>query len=300
VTHRVQKTNFLSYILNFLTPHHGAGGVLFANNMAGLAYSLNRPIYSVDWTGFGASTRLDYHGSSTKDALNYFIKPFEDWRKQNNIEKMDLVGHSLGGYLAGKYCLNYNGENTVDNLILASPVGIPHMPAPDPDKKIPIVFKTVRKLWSMGATMSGFIRLLGHYPGHALMGWAAKKRFDGGQTLGLDGDFVSEKDQQLCVDYLHQLFAAKGEGEAAAAKHLLQPGAYAFEPLIDEVSGFKSSNVMFIYGDRDWMSIRAGADAASKIDGKLRTDVVQIEGTHHLYLDSPDQFNNAVVKFLNK
>merc|ERR1712110_1209121 len=99
----------------FIVMHgYGAGGAMFANNLAGLAYSLNRPIYAVDWIGFGASSRPKFREKNVTASIDFFINPFEEWRKQMKIDQMDLMGHSFGGYLVGEYCANYGGEKYVD------------------------------------------------------------------------------------------------------------------------------------------------------------------------------------------
>jgi len=105
---------------------YAAGGAMFANNLAVLAYSLNRPVYAVDWVGFGASDRPKFSEKSVQKTMDFFINPFQEWLKMMKFSKIDLMGHSLGGFLTAHYCANYSGENIVDNLILASPAGVPH------------------------------------------------------------------------------------------------------------------------------------------------------------------------------
>jgi len=273
---------------------YGAGGAMFANNLAGLAYSLNRPVYAVDWIGFGVSDRPKFKETSPTKTLDFFLKPFEEWRKLMKFEKLDLMGHSLGGFLVGHYCANYSGEKYVDNLILASPAGVPHKPPPNPDREVPFVFKVFRKLWSWGFTPGGVIRGVGSWGGKNLVEKAVSKRFIHGKGLGLYGDV-----ENLAVDYMHQMFTAPGSGEYAFYK-LFAPGVYAHEPLIDELPKLHRTNVLFLYGTQDWMSISSARQCLKKMSGNIRKAADTVEGTHHLYLDSPEIFDEKIRDFLFK
>lgn len=57
-------------------------------------------------------------------AEHFFLSSLESWREAAGIERMILVGHSLGGYLASAYAVRY--PHRVSGLILVSPAGIPH------------------------------------------------------------------------------------------------------------------------------------------------------------------------------
>lgn len=59
-------------------------------------------------------------------AEHFFISSLEAWRQSVGVEKMILVGHSLGGYLASAYTVRY--PERVSGLILVSPAGIPRGP----------------------------------------------------------------------------------------------------------------------------------------------------------------------------
>ena len=53
------------------------------------------------------------------DVEEHFVESLEDWRKQVGLDKMTLMGHSLGGYFATCYALKY--PKRVEKLVLISP-----------------------------------------------------------------------------------------------------------------------------------------------------------------------------------
>ncbi|OBA20457.1 alpha/beta-hydrolase [Metschnikowia bicuspidata var. bicuspidata NRRL YB-4993] len=57
---------------------------------------------------------------------------------------------------------------------------------------------------------------------------------------------------------------------------------------------------LWMYGDRDWMNSKGGEYCVEKLRGLSDPDadlVVLKNAGHHLYLDNPEEFNNAVIGF---
>ena len=117
---------------------YGAGSAFFFQNIKSMAEVPNSRLYVLDWLGMGRSSRPTFHipSSETKNvdtrvaaAESFFISSLEDWRSKMGLEKMVLVGHSLGGYLSLAYALRY--PSRVERLVLVSPVGIPNAPPED-------------------------------------------------------------------------------------------------------------------------------------------------------------------------
>ena len=52
------------------------------------------------------------------EAESFFIDSLEEWRGKMGLDKMTLIGHSLGGYLSIAYALKY--PTRVSKLILIS------------------------------------------------------------------------------------------------------------------------------------------------------------------------------------
>jgi cardiolipin-specific phospholipase len=111
----------------------------FFRNWEAVATTANdtgRRTFFLDWLGMGLSSRpspklLDSPSSVETPARvaraeHFFLSSLESWRASVGLEKMVLVGHSLGGYLASAYTARY--PDRVSALILVSPAGIPHGP----------------------------------------------------------------------------------------------------------------------------------------------------------------------------
>jgi len=111
---------------------YGAGLGFFYKNFEPLSRAKGWHLYALDLLGMGRSSRPPFRiKSKTREeqiaeAEDWFVDSLEEWRVQKKIEKMTLLGHSMGGYMAVAYALKYPGR--LNKLILASPVGIPEDP----------------------------------------------------------------------------------------------------------------------------------------------------------------------------
>jgi pimeloyl-ACP methyl ester carboxylesterase len=127
-------------------------------------------------------------------------------------------------------------------------------------------------------------------PGQAA--FYAEKRFREGVGL-------SSREQAAFGAYCYHILAAQGSGEFALP-HLLAPGAYAREPLMDAFSALKVP-VDFIYGETDWMRWQSG-DQAARVARDLAgvpASVVRIPGAgHYAMIDQPARFHDAVMRAL--
>lgn len=75
---------------------------------------------------FRVKAKRDDIAGRVFEAESFFIDSLEEWRKKMGLEKMTLVGHSLGGYLSVAYALRF--PERVGKLVLLSPAGVPRDP----------------------------------------------------------------------------------------------------------------------------------------------------------------------------
>ncbi|CAG8491751.1 9707_t:CDS:2 [Acaulospora morrowiae] len=270
----------------------GAGLGFFYRNYHSLSQVPGWRIYSLDWLGMGRSSRVKFTvkgrnvDESVEEAENFFVDSLEKWRKVQKIEKMTLLGHSLGGYFAAVYALKY--PQHVDRLILVSPAGIPPNPYENNKNMKSSGGRTIPgwviKLWEANITPQLIMRWAGPF-GPSLVSQYTTRRFA----------HLDVQDQIDLHDYLYHISAAPGSGEYALSK-ILAPGAYARKPLMNRLEGLKMPTV-FLYGEEDWMDYRAAEKASSKM--RVPTKVIRIpDAGHHLYLDNPVEFDKAVISVM--
>ncbi|KAF9100368.1 hypothetical protein BGX29_006658 [Mortierella sp. GBA35] len=303
---------------------YGAGLAFFFRNYLSLSQIPDSKIYAIDWLGMGGSSRPAFnfkHTSKTsikdvvRDSEGFFIEGLEEWRQIQKIEKMVLVGHSLGGYLSTAYALKY--PERVEKLILVSPVGIPEnpeaqkAPLPEPPKEgdstetsqptpprsppatapnPPTVSSWVRKLavgaWERNITPQSIMRFTGPF-GPSLVAAYTSRRFA----------HLEDDEQKDLNNYIYHISSKSGSGEYALAT-ILAPGAYARWPLMDRLKDLTMPTA-FLYGESDWMDYRAAEKARRSMT--VPTVLMRIPNAgHHLYLDNPPAFDKAVLQVITR
>ncbi|KAG0332193.1 hypothetical protein BG000_010261 [Podila horticola] len=301
---------------------YGAGLGFFYRNYHSLSQIPNAKIYAIDWLGMGGSSRPDFkfkHSSKTpvndvvKQAEDFFISALEELREVQKIDKMILIGHSLGGYLSAVYALKH--PERVEKLILASPVGIPEnpeaqrAPLPNPPESSessgsgsgspsPKSASTppappsslLRKLaigaWERNITPMAVMRFTGPF-GPSLVAAYTSRRF-----AYLEADELKDLNS-----YIYHISSKSGSGEYALST-ILAPGAFARWPLMDRLKDLKMPTV-FMYGESDWMDWKAGEKARRTMT--VPTALMRIPSAgHHLYMDNPLAFDKAIFDVITR
>jgi len=100
---------------------HGWGGALghWRQNLDGL--SEHYTVYALDVLGWGLSSRPHFDGDSI-EAMAFWVEALEAWAQAIHLNNFTLLGHSLGGYISGRYALKY--PHRVRHLILACAAGV--------------------------------------------------------------------------------------------------------------------------------------------------------------------------------
>ncbi|KAG8880509.1 hypothetical protein FRB97_000744 [Tulasnella sp. 331] len=321
---------------------YGAGlGFFFLNfqSLGEWAAKRGGSVYALDWLGMGLSARVPFkvHAKRenteqrVKEAEDFFLDALEEWRVRNGFETMNLIGHSLGGYLSVAYALRH--PTRVSRLILVSPAGVPRDPNAT-DAAIQQAAAADVAAADSGATSSTSHAAAGKKLRHNSKnqdkedvppkrriltatwrglweaGWSP---FQVARSLGPLGPMLvarysnwrlkalPDEDARSMNDYIYHITRAKGSGEYCIS-HILAPGAHARLPLVDRVDKLTVPTT-FVYGDGDWMDSKGGAESVQKMRAAGNKDVRNViipYAGHHVYLDNPDATNKLLQKELDK
>jgi pimeloyl-ACP methyl ester carboxylesterase len=92
--------------------------MLFNCLPATLAHRLSSAfrLYAIDLLGTGLSGRPPFRVRNREEAERFFVDSLDTWRQEQGLDKMVLMGHSMGGYLSACYALRH--PERVQHLIL--------------------------------------------------------------------------------------------------------------------------------------------------------------------------------------
>lgn len=279
------------------------GALYFYRNLAGLANYFDT-VVSVDLLGWGLSSRPSFDrliDNSVETAENFFVESLESWRSTNNIEKMNLAGHSMGGYLSVAYCEKY--PERVDQLLLLSPAGVPD----DSQESInarrarfltstprKIAYKLFTSLWESGYTPGSLMRTIPESQGRRLVEGYVHNRLPA---------IRDPEEKAILAEYMYTGSILPGSGEYGLSR-LLLPGAIAKNPTLYRIPKLKVQKVSFLYGMLDWMDVNGGLGVQAickeeRLKGNSNVpdiDVYQVPNAGHLLmLENPSAFNTALM-----
>lgn len=284
-------------------------------------------VIAVDWLGMGCSSRISTRitrlsllpslllGQGHEDrakiiaeqVANEFIESLDEVREQEGLTEFVLAGHSLGGYLSGKYALRY--PQYLEGLVLISPAGVPEHPLREHRVEIEELdwkIRLLHSLWHLNVTPQSLIRIAGKSRGPEWIETAIKRRFSGVSSATLTR--WQEEELKLLSDYLYHITAAPGNGEYAL-NALLQPifvkqtalndppqrknrrndkellpdeippiqarrtGVYARAPLENDIAEKLSTlprklPIYLIFGDHDWLYYPGAANTVKEWTNK--------------------------------
>lgn len=279
----------------------------FYQNLVGLS-SYFQTIYSLDMMGWGLSSRphfcLKNSGEEKRDEISlaesFFVESLEAWRQYNEIPKMILAGHSMGGYMAVAYCEKY--PQHVERLILLSPAGVPEE-SPEVRARLEARRKASWQFWFL----SGFAQLVFNNASFGSLvriiptSWS--ESFFANYVQRRLPSISNPEEQQALTEYLVANSDLPGSGEHSLNK-VLTSTAHGKRPTVNRIPHLQVTNIAMLYGDNDWMDASGGLAAQKKCED-LRAKspsnppnitVYQVQRAGHLLmLENWREFNAAVI-----
>ncbi|KAK3584561.1 hypothetical protein CHS0354_030567 [Potamilus streckersoni] len=265
---------------------HGMGGGvgLWAQNIDAL--SAKRPLYAFDLLGFGQSSRPEFDKDAQLAEME-FVDSVEEWRQEMQLDKMVLLGHSLGAFIASSYALKY--PERIKHLILVDPWGFPEKP-PDNERaqRIPMWVRMIGKVVQLFNPLA-ILRAAGP------LGPVLVRRF----RSDFQKKFSNIIDDDTIFEYIYHCNAQEPSGERAF-KTLSMSFGWAINPMIKRIQRIEKSIPMtLIYGSRSWITHDTG-DHVRLVRNDSYVDVQVIRGAgHHVYADEPQAFNTLVQNILD-
>lgn len=236
---------------------------------------------------------------------SYFVDRIEQWRKDNKLRKINVVGHSFGGYIAFKYALKY--PDSIEKLCLISPLGVENSIHAithkwEPNTTYPLTFTDPSSRY--------YTRKL-NVPRFIFENQLNVLKWMGPIGSKLCSNYIStayvKVPDQIYKDYLLHSFVGKNQTVQSQTikvfTHLFERNLIARDPIINNVRFLNPATpVMFMYGEHDWMDKYAGyLTTESMLKNKAKASYVEVpDAGHNLFLDNPQHFASSLVSFLSK
>lgn len=270
---------------------------------------------------------LQNHKELIEEVENVYVESLESWRKENNIEKFDLLAHSLGGYLGMSYILKY--PNRINKIIMVSPGGVERSPfaISNPEYKeikkddegelqIPIsnevksygflgryglIDENFKLIWRMRCSILTILRWIGPFGPNVLI----ERNVD---KLTRSGNIKDLKEIELFIKYIYSCCIRASFSETTIMR-LFDASVVGKYPILDKIRDYGENKLnhkdfLWVYGEHDFMYKQCGVEAIEEIKkvckdepGSYELKIIKNAG-HNMYLDNDKDFNEEVVRFL--
>ncbi|KPP72491.1 abhydrolase domain-containing protein 4-like, partial [Scleropages formosus] len=292
VTNRNSRKQSVSGSQTPLVMVHGFGGgvALWIQNLDSLCHS--RTLHVFDLLGFGRSSRPHFPSDAAL-AEEQFVRSIEEWRATLGVQHMVLLGHSLGGYLATSYAIQY--PERVAHLILVDPWGFPERPKLGSEAETggqgsavkrqapPRWVKAVASVVSLFNPLA-VIRAAGPW------GPGLVNRF----RPDFKSKFEDLFDDTTMTEYIYHCNAQSPSGEVGF-RAMSESLGWAKRPMLQRVHLLSPTlPVTLLYGSRSWVDSSSGLHMEDLRPKSYTRTVVIDDASHHVYADQPQEFNRVV------
>ncbi|XP_045460106.1 (Lyso)-N-acylphosphatidylethanolamine lipase-like [Harmonia axyridis] len=241
--------------------------------------SRDRPLYAIDILGFGRSSRPHFSDNNL-EVERQMVEAIEAWRKQMKIEKMILLGHSMGAYLSGLYSMTH--PERIQHLILVDAWGYS-----DKYEKPSILLKILSFIFCKVDPLE-IIRWMGPQWGPFVMLKTVPDIFV------KVGDKLN--DQSILPKYCFYCNASQEPTGEKAFYSLILGLGWAKSPLIKRMHKLdKNISITVLYGSDTVMDSQMGPRIKALTPDSFVDIKVVDKAWHHIYSENANQFNEIVL-----
>lgn len=279
---------------------YGASGVFYANMIHYLKEYFH--VFAIDQYGTGLSSRPIFEPHQLEEAENFFCGAIEEWRLKLKIDNFILVGHSFGGFTAGRYFISRRPN--IIKLFLLSPAGFTtkekseifeamKQGREDTGSKFGKVNFIVRGLYDMVFNAFQKHTFCPHQLGNILGRQDLLKNFFGGGRLGF-----TPKESKIMSEYYYLITEMNYSGDKALGSFLYY-ARYSKHPLIRDFKSIQEvgnlPETYIYYGDADWMDRDHSLQQIQKYGLKINYEVIEGAG-HQMTLQAPITLCRKIVE----
>ncbi|KAM9996337.1 hypothetical protein ACTFIY_002530 [Dictyostelium cf. discoideum] len=263
----------------------GAGIGLWCCNLDFLAKHYT--VYAIDLLGFGRSSRPDPELiKSIDDAEKLWCDSIYEWSKELGLKKFNLVGHSLGGYVAATYSMKY--PETLKHTLLLDCWGISVKPI-DYEQNMTFSRRMLTKMLSIDISLS-IVRKVGP----KLVTRFRKDLLTKFQHV--HPIEMADNSENIVSNYIYH----SNSVEPATGEHLFRmvslPFGWAANPLLPRIPLIDPSvDISFIYGEQSWIDSKPGFQLQKEMSNIKHVHLLKNSG-HHVYADNIPDFHDYIIK----
>lgn len=240
---------------------YGGSGMVFFKMFEKLSEYFH--VYLIDMLGMGRSSRNDFKCNTYDECEKFFTRSIEKWRQAIGLEKINILGHSFGGFICSKYALKH--PEAVNKLILFSPWASECSSEEHKiefDKKIEespwsrrTTYGFVKKMYNNKSSPFSLARKSGRWLGPYLIKRFVKRRISN----------LPEDELEAFANYMVQIIMRKGSGEFGFG--IMFPNfMYSDKAIAYHLDEYKELGIeiSFYYGSVDWMDSSFNGKRVSK------------------------------------
>lgn len=244
-------------------------------------FAAERPVYAVDLLGFGKSSRPTF-SNEPQEIEEQYVAFLEDWRKAMKLEKMILLAHSFGGWIACLYALKY--PERVQHLILADPWGLDSAPCLTTH---PFLKRLYLRYFTKTPPMN-FIRVFGPFAPRVFR----NLRQD---VVGKFETVMADRHKKAISEYIYHCNSVKISGERAFHS-LLENGPWPRFPLAARMHDIHTDiPLTFVYGQLSWIDSTPGYKIKlNRPNSYTQVEIVDGVG-HKVFSDDENTFHSIVL-----